>query len=154
MIDVLLLIGALFAILVLGARWNLSSAGGGREPRTSADDAAVLEELLASGHPVQTCIRLQGGDEERITAHQFEEVRAEIRLLQARVLGSNGTEASSEQARLKVALVGLMDQLADLSRSSGNDRADRLRFERIKSEVDRLVLLSARPSQPPATLQT
>ena len=114
----------------------------------------MLEELVASGHPVQTCIRLQGGDEERITAHQFEAVRAEIRLLQARALGSNGTEVSSEQARLKVALVGLMDQLADLSRSSGNDRADRLRFERIKSEVDRLVLLSARPSQPPATPQT
>ena len=155
MVDILLLVGALIGIAVLGARWNFSSSGGGgREERGSDEDTRVLEELRATGRfRIDSCTPREPERGAEFTAAEFHRLQAEVRLFQARLQGEDGAKISPEQARLKTALAGLMDQLEDLSRLSDDPAGDRRRLARIRSQVHELDILFRQRSLPPPTLE-
>jgi hypothetical protein len=84
---------------------------------------------------------------------EFLRLETEVRLFQARLLEGDGVRITPEQARLKTALAGIMEQLQDLSRQSDDPAGDHRRLARIRSQVHELEILFRQRSLPPPALE-
>lgn len=141
MSDIVAVAGVLFSVLFLVSRVIMRRGGLSRSgPLAPNSDELVLSEFEGSRRHRVTRGLAQPIAPAVFSAKSYHEVRTQIVNLQALLVNPSLDVCYRSRARWHTALAGLLDQLDDLTRPSGDEEADEERFARLCRQVEGISL--------------